>query len=196
MQALFYIASYAASLYVILCFIRIILTWFPQVEYSVVGKFFSTLCDPYLNLFRRLPLRIGLIDFSPMISIGLLSLLSSVLGNIAQTGKLYIGGILSSLFLLLWSIFSSLITLFIIVLVVRLIVMLFSKRENYYNSVWSSLDSSLSPLIFRLTKPFSFGRTLNYRSALILTIFELILISVFGNILISIIAQLLLKLPF
>lgn len=196
MQALFQIASYTASLYVILCFIRIILTWFPQFEYSVVGKFLSTLCDPYLNLFRRLPLRIGLIDFSPMISIGLLSLLSSILGNIARTGKLYIGGILSTLLLLLWSIFSSLITLFIIILVIRLVVMIFSKRGNYYNSVWSRLDNALSPLIFRLTKIFSFGRTIQYKSALILAIVELILISVFGNITISIIAQLLLKLPF
>ena len=196
LQLLFQIAASAVSIYVILCFIRIILTWFPGLEYSSIGRFLSAICDPYLNVFRGLPLRIGMIDFSPMVSIGLLSLLSSVLSNIAKTGRIYIGGILSSLLLLIWSIFSSLITIFIIVLVVRLCVMLFSKRGNYYNSLWSRLDSSLSPLIFKITKIFSFGRPLNYKTALILAIVELILLAVFGRMIIIILAQLLLSLPF
>ena len=33
----------------IICFVRIMLSWFPGAQYSPVGRFLSSLCDPYLN---------------------------------------------------------------------------------------------------------------------------------------------------
>ena len=85
LQFLFQAAAGAVSLYTTLCIIRIIITWFPQINYSVFGRFLSTLCDPYLNLFGRIPLRFGAFDFTPMLAIGALSVLSSVLANTART---------------------------------------------------------------------------------------------------------------
>lgn len=49
----FIFLAQCVSLYSTLCLIRIILSWFPGVLYSPVGMFFSTVCDPFLNLFRR-----------------------------------------------------------------------------------------------------------------------------------------------
>ena len=63
------IISGALYVYTILCFIRIIFTWFPQAQYSMPGRILSTLCDPYLNFFRRFRiLRIGMLDLEALVS--------------------------------------------------------------------------------------------------------------------------------
>ena len=59
------------SLYTTLCFVRIILTWIPGLEYSKVGQILSAICDPYLKLIKKIPLNLGNLDFSPMLAIGL-----------------------------------------------------------------------------------------------------------------------------
>ena len=72
------IASYVTTLvyvYVILIFIRILMSYFPRIPYNRILDIFLTfvrdVVDPYLNLFRRfIPMaRIGGagIDLSPMI---------------------------------------------------------------------------------------------------------------------------------
>ena len=72
------VASYVITLvyvYVILIFIRIIISWMPRIPYSrpldIFLTFVRDVVDPYLNLFRRfMPLaRLGpaAIDLSPMV---------------------------------------------------------------------------------------------------------------------------------
>jgi YggT family protein len=74
------VADYLNTLllvYVVLIFIRIIMSWIPRMPYNrVLDKvltFVRDVTDPYLNLFRRFipPLRIGpgALDLSPMIAI-------------------------------------------------------------------------------------------------------------------------------
>jgi YggT family protein len=73
------IANYVLTLmyvYVILIFIRVIMSWLPRMPYNRVLDIFLTfvrdVVDPYLNLFRRvLPMaRLGpaAIDLSPMVA--------------------------------------------------------------------------------------------------------------------------------
>lgn len=194
MRLIFQIATTVVSLYTMLCFVRIIITWFPGINYSNIGRFLSTICDPYMNLFSRLPLRIGGLDFSPMISIGLLSLLSSVLENITATGRIYFGGILVSLLSLVWSVCSSLLSIFLLALIIRYLVLIFSKRK--YNSIWDHFDSALSPIIFKITKIFTKGKSINYKTALGLSIFESVVFLISGQILLQVLINLLVKLPF
>lgn len=196
MQTLFQIAAAAVSLYATLCFIRIIITWIPRAQYSGFGRFLSSLCDPYMNLFSRLPLRIGGLDFSPMISIGLLSLISSVLGNTAQTGRIYIGGILSYLVALIWSVFSSLVTILLIAVVIRYFVLLFSKTSTSYNSPWSVFDNALGPIVFKISSLLAGRNPVSYKKALGLTILELIVALICGQICMQIIISLLSRIPF
>ena len=69
---IFSLLAAAISLYTMLCFVRIILTWIPSLNYSKFGHFMATLCDPYMNYFRRFRfLRFGNLDFSPVLSLGL-----------------------------------------------------------------------------------------------------------------------------
>jgi len=77
------VASYVLTLtyvYVILIFVRVIMSWLPRMPYNRILDMFLTfvrdVVDPYLNLFRRfLPLaRLGpaAIDLSPMLGTFLL----------------------------------------------------------------------------------------------------------------------------
>ena len=57
------------SIYLAMIFVRLLLTWFPNIDWmqKIVG-YLSPVTDPYLNLFRFVP-PIGSIDLSPIIAI-------------------------------------------------------------------------------------------------------------------------------
>lgn len=68
------------NFYFVLLLIRVLLTWFPTVDWS--NPFFATLSqltDPYLNLFRSIIPPLGGIDLSPMLAILLLQVLTQAL---------------------------------------------------------------------------------------------------------------------
>ena len=77
------IASYVDALflvYIILIFIRILLSWIPRIPYnptlSAIINFIHEVTDPYLNLFRRILPPVGgggfALDLSPILAIILL----------------------------------------------------------------------------------------------------------------------------
>jgi YggT family protein len=83
------IADYVQTLalvYLVLIFIRIIMSWIPRIPYnpvlSAVLKFVSDVTDPYLNLFRRFlpPVRIGpgALDLSPIVATFVLIIVAGV----------------------------------------------------------------------------------------------------------------------
>eukprot|EP00793_Prasinoderma_coloniale_P002227 PRCOL_00002735-RA len=55
------------NIYNTLLIIRLILTWFPNPPRALVGPL-STLCDPYLGLFRGIVPPLGGLDFSPILA--------------------------------------------------------------------------------------------------------------------------------
>ena len=84
------VADYIGTLitvYIILIFIRILMSWLPRVPYNrflaAFLNFVTDVTDPFLNLFRRvIPMaRIGpaALDLSPMIAVVVLILLARVL---------------------------------------------------------------------------------------------------------------------
>jgi YggT family protein len=81
------VADYVSTLtlvYLVLIFIRIIMSWIPRIPYNrwlaAALKFVSDVTDPYLNLFRRIlpPVRLGpgALDLSPIVATFVLILLS------------------------------------------------------------------------------------------------------------------------
>jgi YggT family protein len=83
------IADYVASLflvYLILIFIRILLSWIPRIPYNptlmAVVDFVHQVTDPYLNLFRRFLPPIGggrmALDISPILATIVLLILSGI----------------------------------------------------------------------------------------------------------------------
>jgi YggT family protein len=89
------IADYVHTLvlvYVVLIFVRIILTWIPRMPYNrwLNGflKFVTDVTDPYLNLFRRIlpPVRMGpgALDLSPIVATFVLIIVGSLVENLIR----------------------------------------------------------------------------------------------------------------
>jgi YggT family protein len=89
------VADYVRTLalvYIVLIFIRIIMSWIPRMPYNRILSGFLTfvtdVTDPYLNLFRRiLPMvRIGpgALDLSPIVATFTLIIVSSLVAGIIE----------------------------------------------------------------------------------------------------------------
>ncbi|MCF2972100.1 YggT family protein [Synechococcus sp. Nb3U1] len=71
-------------IYNVLLIVRILLSWFPQLNWSnPILSVLSQLTDPYLNLFRGIIPPIGGLDFSPWLAFILLSFAMQVVGQFA-----------------------------------------------------------------------------------------------------------------
>lgn len=72
------------NIYLLLIFVRILLTWFPTVEWmNQVAAFLSPITDPYLNIFRSFIPPIGGLDLSPLLAIIVLQLIAGLFGGMA-----------------------------------------------------------------------------------------------------------------
>lgn len=192
---IFSLLAAAISLYTMMCFVRIILTWIPSLNYSRFGHFMSAACDPYMNYFRRFGfLRFGTIDFSPILSLGLLVAASNILSNIAATGRLGVGYILASIVSVGWSIVASVIGFLVILLIIRLVALLLNKNGG---SLWYTLDQTLNPVVYKIAGIFRGKNTfMTQKKAFVITIVALLALRLVGGIAFSMVSRLLLRLPF
>ncbi|MBD2184746.1 YggT family protein [Planktothrix sp. FACHB-1355] len=72
------------NIYVVLLIIRILLSWFPNLNwYDPPFSILSQLTDPYLNIFRSFIPPLGGIDFSPILAIFLLQFIADLLKPLA-----------------------------------------------------------------------------------------------------------------
>jgi YggT family protein len=89
------VADYVDKLvlvYLILIFIRIIMSWIPRVPYNrtldAVLGFVRDTTDPYLNLFRRFipPVRLGpgALDLSPIIATFVLLIVGGIVTSVIR----------------------------------------------------------------------------------------------------------------
>ncbi|MBQ0165785.1 MAG: YggT family protein [Treponema sp.] len=191
---LFNILASAISIYEILCLIYIVMGWFPNARYTRFGSTMRDICEPFLSFFRRFPLRIGMLDFSPILAFAVLALASSIFGDIASYGVLRLGVLLSSLLQICWSLFSSIITFFNIILAIRLVVHLAGK--DFSSQIWRTLDGIISPVQSRISSLIFKNRFRTYRAQLAITLAVCIIVQVAGSWIIGFIATQLVKIPF
>lgn len=89
------VADYVSTLayvYLVLIFIRIIMSWIPRIPYNrfLAGflKFVTDVTDPYLNLFRRFlpPVRLGpgALDLSPIVATFVLLIVSGIVTGLIR----------------------------------------------------------------------------------------------------------------
>ena len=75
------------NIYLLLIFIRILLSWFQTAEWANGAmSVLSPITDPYLNIFRSIIPPLGGMDFSPILAILALQLLSSLLPQLLTVG--------------------------------------------------------------------------------------------------------------
>ena len=138
------------NVYLFLCFIKILLSWVPSAAYSSFGRMLSSICDPYLNWFRRFRFtRIGMVDFSPVLSLGILSIAAQLITSLLTTGTISLWGLCVSIIELVWSFIGFMLNLLIIFLIIRLGYDLFGSSSS--SPFWYNLDRFLSPVIAKVT---------------------------------------------
>jgi YggT family protein len=86
--------STLATIYIVLIFIRILMSWIPRMPYNrylaAFLQFVTDVTDPYLNLFRRfipmVRLGPGALDLSPIVATIVLIVASSLVASAIRGG--------------------------------------------------------------------------------------------------------------
>ncbi|UTC75159.1 YggT family protein [Treponema sp. OMZ 792] len=169
--SLFNTLGFVVKIYSYLCIIYIFLSWFGSHSR---GGFLYEICNPYLSRFRRFKFtQIGMVDFSPILAIGILSLFANILFQIADTRTFSVLRIVLNLVGIVWSFFSFLLNFFIIILIIRLVL---DFSENYRQGNFADmLDRFLSPVFVRVHK-LSGGKFMSLRKQIIVCLIVLILV--------------------
>jgi len=65
--------------YMVMLFVRILSSWFPEYRHHNLLRFVSYYTDPYLNLFRRIIPSFGMLDISPIVAFFALKFIEEIL---------------------------------------------------------------------------------------------------------------------
>tara|TARA_B100000945_G_scaffold264234_1_gene223261 strand:- start:380 stop:661 length:282 start_codon:yes stop_codon:yes gene_type:complete len=87
---IFAVLGQTLSIYSFILIIRVLLTWFPGIDWS--NGILSAMCsitDPYLNIFRGVIPPIGGFDISSILAFLLLNVLQNVLTNLQYASLNY-----------------------------------------------------------------------------------------------------------
>ncbi len=92
------------NIYSFVIWIRILMSWVnPWPQPGSITYYMSILVDPYLNLFRSRNFRVGMLDFSPVIGIGLLSVVQSIFQIYGIYGRMTLSLIVCLFIQAFWS---------------------------------------------------------------------------------------------
>lgn len=131
--------------YMLLIFLRIIITWFGGSDFGRPYQILSSITDPYLNYFGRFSfLKSGMMDFSPIAGILVLVIALDILNTISNYGSITIGLILSIILTAGWSAVNFLITFFIILTLIRVVTGLLNATTK--SPLMTTLETILTPV--------------------------------------------------
>ncbi|MBP3038716.1 YggT family protein [Bacillaceae bacterium Marseille-Q3522] len=68
MEIIFEILFRLIEYYSYALIIYLLMSWFPNARETSIGRFLATICEPFLEPFRRIIPPIGMFDFSPIIA--------------------------------------------------------------------------------------------------------------------------------
>ena len=192
----FSVLASAISIYSILCFIRIMLTWFPGAEYSKFGQFLSQMCDPYLNIFRRFRfLRFSSFDFTPAIALCILMAAQSFCAGLATGAGLRISSIIAMVIMLAGNIVSSILGFFSVILIIRLIAYIIVGDGQSSYTIWTAVDRAITPIIFRISGSIFKNQPVSFVKALIVSIIAILIFTVIFSYLIRYLGALISMIP-
>jgi YggT family protein len=183
------------SLYMILIFIRIMLTWFSGAHYGRAYQLLSGVTDPYLNAFRRFRfLQVANLDLSPIAALAILSVANNIFLTIARFGAITLGSILSMLCSILWSAVSFILGFFIIILALRLIAYL--ANRDVYHGFWRIIDRVSAHILYRINRLLFGRRLVRYMTGILSSLGVLLILRVGLDLLVRGFQGLLVRLPF
>ena len=195
LQIIARVLSAVVSVYMVLCFLRVLSSWLPGVDLGKPGDILASATDPFLGLFSRISwLHVGAFDFSPIAALALLTLVNSALTTIAFSGTISIGLILGMVLKALWTAVGFVISFFAICTLLRIIIV--AAHWNGLHPVWQVVDSMLNPILFRINRIIYRNRIVHYLQSLITGFVVLVVLRIAGGELVGLLVHLLNGLPF
>ena len=189
------ILSVITSLYMILCAIRVFMSWAPGLQLGKLDYYLARLVDPYLSIFSRMTLfRTRQFDFSPIIALAVLSVANNLFSTLALTGRLTLGFVASLILGAAWSAVSFVLSFLTACVLIRIVVCLL--KFNSVHPVWIVVDSIINPVLFQINRLIYRGRVVDYLQGLITGFLVLLLFRAGLGALVRIVSGLLLALPF
>ena len=144
MDTFFSLLAHLIGIYSFLCLIRIVISYFPQMQNNRVADFLASICDPFFSLFRFSFSKIGAFDLSAFFAIAALYIAQKVFHTLSLKKDFNAFSIITILLSVSFSIADSLLTFLLIVLIFRFILEITGKS---YNSVYTdAIDSVFTPL--------------------------------------------------
>ncbi len=195
MQVAMRIVGAVLMVYMILIFIRVLLTWFRGPSMGRPFMILATVTDPYLNWFRRFRMfRTDRIDFSPIAALIVLVILLNISNEIAAYGTISVGVVIAIVISAIWSAISFILTFLAILDAIRLIGDLLNV--NSVNPFWHTLDIILSPVLNWTGRVVLRSRPVTYRTAMVVSGILIIIAIFLGRYLIHLLVNLVQRLPF
>ncbi len=189
------IVTAGLSLYMLLIMFRILLTWFQGPSFGRPIELLKSITDPYLGWFRRFQfLRIGNFDFSVIVAIIVLSVLTSITGRLAAAAVVTFGYVLALIIMRVASAVSFFLVFFLILALIRLIGG--AVGVNTSGRVWITLDRLLEPVVHKIILSLSRGKFVSYRNALLFFCGLIVLTLFVGRFLIDGLVNLAGRIPF
>jgi YggT family protein len=191
---IFNILSGITSIYMLLIFFRILLSWINPYQLGRPLEILGSITDPYLNWFQRFPLRMGIMDFSPILALGILSVVNTVFNTIARSGYLSLGIILAMIASVAWSALSFVLGFVIIILILRIIA--YFTNRNIFSGFWRIIDSIASPIIHAITGLVFRRRSVQYSTGLLTSTGVVLVLRIAAGFAVNLGINLLARLPF
>lgn len=183
------------SLYMLLCALRVFMSWAPGFDLGKAGRLLRAVVDPYLKMFARVSLfRTERFDFSPIVALAVLSVANNLFSTLAYTGTVSFGFFLSLILGAFWSAFSFVLTFAAVCAFVRILV--FLLRWNSLHPIWIVVDAILNPILYRINKIIYRGKAVDYLQGLVTGFIILLLLRTLGEALIRLLGAFFLSLPF
>lgn len=187
--------AFATSFYMLLCMVRVFMSWLPGFALGTAGRIIASLTDPFLGLFSRIRLFRGeRFDFSPVVALSVLSVLNNLFTTIAYTGHFSVGLVASLILAAVWSAFSFIISFLAVCAILRLVV--FAFRLNSFHPLWTVVDAILNPVLYRINRILYRGKSIAYLQGLVTGVVVLGLLRAAGGALVRSLRTLLISLPF
>lgn len=196
MAITFRIISAVLSIYMILIFVRILLTWFsgPTREGRAV-QMLHQLTDPYLTWFRRFRfLQTGRIDFSPIAAVIVLVIVLNVTNTLAVGGSITLGLVLALIASAVGSAAFFVIGFFLLLTVIRTVSVFIGASSIH--PFWQTLDTIINPVLSMIQRTLFRNRQLTYRNGLAASSAVLLAVFLVGRVLLNWFIRLLASIPF
>ncbi len=195
LAALARIVGAVVSIYMLLCIVRIFFSWMPSLMNTRWGSLIARFTDPYLNLFKAIPLfRTQTIDFSPIVALAVLSVVNNLFMTLSYAVRITLGFILSLLLDAGWSAVSFILGFFLVIVLIRIIG--YVARLATLHPLWQILDGIINPLLFRVNRLIYRGRAVDYLQGLITGFVVVLVVRTIGGLLVRLLTSLLMSLPF